>query len=162
MIESTPRLSSVYKGWDCHHHLLSEVVRSLSAEQLALRAAPHLRSIGELAAHVIAVRARCLYYVLEEGETTLANLVRWDRTDADARTVPELLSGLDRTWQVLQDSLSRWRATDLEDILQGEKEGVTYSSSRQWVIWHMLEHDLHHAGELSLTLGMHGGVGLDL
>jgi uncharacterized damage-inducible protein DinB len=162
MIEPAPRLSSVYKGWNRHQHLLRETVSSLAADQLALRAAPHLRSIGELAAHVIAVRARCLYYVLEEGEVILADLVRWDRTDAAVRTVPELLSGLDRTWQVLQDGLSRWRSTDLEDILQGEKEGVTYSSTRQWVIWHMLEHDLHHAGELSLTLGMHGGAGLDL
>jgi hypothetical protein len=60
MIEPTPRLSSVYKGWNHHQHLLRETVSSLAADQLALRAAPHLRSIGELAAHVIAVRARCL------------------------------------------------------------------------------------------------------
>jgi uncharacterized damage-inducible protein DinB len=24
------------------------------------------------------------------------------------------------------------------------------------VVWHVLEHDLHHGGELSLTLGLHG------
>jgi uncharacterized damage-inducible protein DinB len=24
------------------------------------------------------------------------------------------------------------------------------------VVWHVMEHDLHHGGELSLTLGMHG------
>jgi uncharacterized damage-inducible protein DinB len=24
------------------------------------------------------------------------------------------------------------------------------------VVWHVLEHDLHHGGEISLTLGMHG------
>jgi uncharacterized damage-inducible protein DinB len=162
MIEAAPPLSSVYKGWDRHHRLLREMVSSQAFDQLALRAAPQLRSIGELAAHVIAVRARCLYFVLEEGEATLADLVRWDRTDAPVRTVPELLSGLDSTWQVLQDGLSLWRSSDLEDTLQGEKEGVTYHSTRQRVIWHMLEHDIHHAGELSLTLGMHGGVGLDL
>jgi uncharacterized damage-inducible protein DinB len=162
MIESTPRLICVYKGWDRHHRLLSEVVRPLSAEQLALRAAPQLRSIGELVAHVIAVRARCLYYVLEEGESILGPLVTWDRTGAPVRSSKALLSGLEMTWQVLQDGLERWRPADLEDMLQGEKEGVTYGSTRQWVIWHMLEHDLHHAGELSFTLGMHGIAGLDL
>jgi uncharacterized damage-inducible protein DinB len=25
----------------------------------------------------------------------------------------------------------------------------------QWVIWHVLEHDMHHGGELAQTLGMH-------
>ncbi len=113
----------MYKGWDRHHHFLSEVVRPLSAEQLALRAAPQLRSIGELVAYMIAVRARCLYYVLEEGESILGPLVAWDRASAPVRTVPELLSGLEMIRHVLQEGLERWRPADLEDLLQGEKEG---------------------------------------
>jgi uncharacterized damage-inducible protein DinB len=35
-------------------------------------------------------------------------------------------------------------------------EGKRYEFSRAWVVWHVLEHDLHHGGEISLTLGMHG------
>jgi uncharacterized damage-inducible protein DinB len=27
--------------------------------------------------------------------------------------------------------------------------------TRQWVIWHLIEHDLHHGGEISLTMGMY-------
>jgi uncharacterized damage-inducible protein DinB len=30
------------------------------------------------------------------------------------------------------------------------------------VLWHVLEHDLHHGGELSLALGMHGLPALDV
>ena len=59
MIEQALSLASVYKGWDRHHDLLTKTICPLSSEQLALRAAPQLRGIGELAAHVIAVRARC-------------------------------------------------------------------------------------------------------
>lgn len=66
------------------------------------------------------------------------------------------------TWRIIQDDLERWRPADLEAILQVEKEGVISTYTRQWVIWHMLEHDLHHAGELSLTLGMFGLAGLNL
>ncbi len=40
-------------AWDRHHQLLREATRPLSADQLALRAAPQLRSVGELVAHVI-------------------------------------------------------------------------------------------------------------
>ena len=30
------------------------------------------------------------------------------------------------------------------------------------IIWHVLEYDLHHGGELSLSLGMHGLAAPDL
>lgn len=162
MIESTLELASVYKGWDHHHHLLREAVRPLSVDQLALRAARQLRSISELVAHMIAVRARCCDYVLQEEEARLADLVMWDRGDTPIRTALELLGGLDLTWQVLQGGLARWCPADLEDMLRVEREGIASTYTRQWVIWHMLEHDLHHAGELSLTLGMYGVVGLNL
>jgi uncharacterized damage-inducible protein DinB len=31
-----------------------------------------------------------------------------------------------------------------------------------WVIWHVLEHEIHHRGELSLILGLLGHEGLDV
>ena len=35
-------------------------------------------------------------------------------------------------------------------------DGVKVQLSRAWIVWHVLEHDLHHGGEISHTLGMHG------
>lgn len=32
----------------------------------------------------------------------------------------------------------------------------------RWIIWHVLEHEIHHRGELSLILGMLGREGLDV
>jgi uncharacterized damage-inducible protein DinB len=32
----------------------------------------------------------------------------------------------------------------------------------RWIIWHVLEHEIHHRGELSLILGLLGRVGLDV
>ena len=31
-----------------------------------------------------------------------------------------------------------------------------------WIIWHVLEHEIHHRGELSLMLGLLGREGLDV
>ena len=31
-----------------------------------------------------------------------------------------------------------------------------------WIIWHVLEHEIHHRGELSLALGFLGREGLDV
>jgi hypothetical protein len=30
------------------------------------------------------------------------------------------------------------------------------------IIWHVIEHDRHHGGELSFSLGMHGLAALDI
>ena len=31
-----------------------------------------------------------------------------------------------------------------------------------WIVWHVVEHEIHHRGELSLILGMLGREGLDV
>jgi uncharacterized damage-inducible protein DinB len=48
--------------------------------------------------------------------------------------------------------LERWSPDEMSQIFPDEPVDV----SRAWVVWHVLEHDLHHGGELSLTLGLHG------
>ena len=32
----------------------------------------------------------------------------------------------------------------------------------QWILWHVLEHEIHHRGELSLIFGLLGRQGLDV
>ncbi len=34
--------------------------------------------------------------------------------------------------------------------------GKNYALTRQWITWHIIAHDLHHGGELTLMLGMQG------
>lgn len=55
-------------GWHKYQSELSNVLGPLSSEQLALRAAPHLRSIGELACHIIVVRAGWYHDALRQGD----------------------------------------------------------------------------------------------
>jgi uncharacterized damage-inducible protein DinB len=51
------------------------------------------------------------------------------------------------------DCLARWSPADMRQTFGSEEDG---EASRAWAVWHVLEHDLHHGGEISLTLGMHG------
>ena len=37
-----------------------------------------------------------------------------------------------------------------------------YSYTPSWIFWHVLEHEIHHRGELSLILGLLGQEGLDV
>ncbi|HET8839868.1 MAG TPA: DinB family protein [Ktedonobacteraceae bacterium] len=161
-------LASIYKGWEGYQHHLVTVIAPLSPEQLNERDAPVQRSRGEQIAHIVAVRARWLSLDLREGGSLLDSFMGWDGWSPQpggetpsTRSAAELVRGLEATWQVLQEALDRWTVADLEEnfppTYPGE-EGFT----RQYVLWHLIEHDLHHGGELSFNLGMHGLKGIDI
>jgi uncharacterized damage-inducible protein DinB len=162
MTENDTSLASLYKGWDVYQQQLVKAIAPLSPEQLALRAAPQLRSIGMIAAHIVGARVRWFHRLMGEGSVDIHLLGIWDRPEAPARSASELVEGLEASWQLIQDSLARWTLDDLEHIFEGTYGGEEYSLTRQWIIWHVIEHDVHHGGEISLTLGVHGLEGLDL
>ena len=107
-----------------------------------------------LAAQIIAARVRWFHRVLGEGSPYLAPLKAWDDDGQPQRSCAELAAGLEATWALIQDCLNRWTPANLDDAVAARGETLT----RQWVIWHVVEPDLHHdhGGELFFTLGMHG------
>ncbi|MBA3822538.1 MAG: DinB family protein [Ktedonobacterales bacterium] len=96
----------------------------------------------------------------------------------------ELVNGLEKTWHMIENTLARLTPADLAQVcppldeakrihhahsvepalqpfaqmwldaarLAGE---VRPARSRQWIIWGVLEHDIHHGSEISTTLGVH-------
>jgi uncharacterized damage-inducible protein DinB len=56
MAEDNFTLTTFYTSWKAYQDHLKDALAPLTAEQLALRAAPGLRSIGENAAHIIGCR----------------------------------------------------------------------------------------------------------
>jgi uncharacterized damage-inducible protein DinB len=162
MSETNVTLAIITAGWQAYQDRLSSALAPLSPEQLALRAAPQLRSIDELALHIIAVRAGWFHYPLGEGDDAFGAYHEWDRPEAPTRTAAELVEGLAATWQVMQSALARFTPADLTQTLTGVRKGHTYAHQRGWVIWHVLEHDLHHGGEIGFSLGMHGLTAPDI
>lgn len=151
-------LKDTYKGWDVYQGHLLLMVTPLTADQMALRSAPHLRSIGEIAAHIVGARARWITREFEATDPALVELSNLGRGDMQVPvpSVPELISGLETTWAWLSDALARWTTDDLVVVVfDGERWGEHHTFTRQWVLWHLIEHDMHHGGELSLTLGMY-------
>ena len=146
-------LTPFYKGWEEYQGSLIEVIAPLSAEQLALSVAPSQRPVWLLAAHIIGTRVGWFQGVMGEGDAAVAAFDPWDAEGATPRTAAELVEGLEVTWRMIAGCLERWTPAMLDDPFttrRGRKR------SRQWVLWHVLEHDLHHGGELCLTLGTHG------
>ncbi len=156
MAEQLSILPEIYAGWHNYQALMIKALEPLSGEQLGLRAAPSLRSIDEIARHMVGARARWFHMLLGEGGDTFAELGKWDGPTMRDRSAAELKDGLETTWQGMQEAIARWAPSDWAKTYPGEGPDEPATLTRGWVIWHLIEHDVHHGGEISLMLGMYG------
>jgi uncharacterized damage-inducible protein DinB len=67
-----------------------------------------------------------------------------------------LVDWLELSWQMIDQTLKAWKVADLLKSFRYVWMGTAYAMTRQWIVWRILSHDIHHGGELSLMLGMQG------
>jgi uncharacterized damage-inducible protein DinB len=161
------KLGQVLEGWDGYQTSLLHAVSPLTAGQLSWRPGPDRRSAGELIRHIGLGRISWLSRLGAPGIDAIATRVpRW-YTDGDgARHVVEddvpcnqaavLTEWLVLSWQPIQNMLSEWSVDDLFQTYPHRFRGTDYSVSRQWTVWRILSHDLHHGGQLAMMLAMQG------
>ena len=89
-------------------------------------------------------------------------MLTWDEEGEPVRSAVELVDGLERTWAIIASGLQRWTAADMGEVFYPPRGDQSQSFTRQWIIWHVLEHDFHHGGELSFLLGAHGVPAISL
>lgn len=169
MTEQPLPLMTFYQGWKTYQRMLVEMIAPLSPQHLALPMASHQRTIGMVAQHLIANRVWWFQVWMGEGSSDLAPIAHWDPSDEAYQPVPDaatLVSGLESTWIMIEEALSRWAHLDLGQIFQPpsalreDERDLFPPFSRQWIIWHTFEHEIHHGGELSLALGEIGLQGV--
>jgi uncharacterized damage-inducible protein DinB len=81
----------------------------------------------------------------------------WEDDENHPRTASELTEAFDRTWAVMVACLGRWTPEDLVvEFPRSRRSGEVRTVTRAWVVWHLIEHDLHHGGEISQILGSNG------
>ncbi|MFN8471678.1 MAG: DinB family protein [Anaerolineae bacterium] len=159
---SSPGMTVFCNGWQTYQHHLVEAIGKLNDEQLALRVDSNQRSISEITRHMIATRARWFRGVLGQGGDKMEAFADWQGPDAPSRSASEMVEGLNATWDVVGAAVGMWTTEEMVETVSGEWRGRPFSFTRAWVVWHVLEHDLHHGGEISLTLGAHGLPGLNI
>lgn len=164
MTEQGFPLTAFYSGWGSYQRSLVRIIAPLSPEQLALPSAPHHWSIGMVVQHIVANRVFWFQTWMGEGNPDLAPIATWGwgQEDRPVGSAAELVVKLEATWQMIEDALARWTPADLGDLVSvpEEEQGRFSERTRQWIIWHVLEHEIHHGGELSLALGTHGLEGI--
>ncbi len=155
-------LDVIYENWRGYQAKLRDCIAPLTAEQLALQPAPHMWPLGQVVQHIISVRAGWFSATLQDADAAMNAYMEWGQRDSPARSGAQMARGLDETWAFIEARLQRWTADDCAITFPDEWEGEIFQVSRSWVIYHVMEHDLHHGGEVSLILGMNGLPTLDL
>jgi uncharacterized damage-inducible protein DinB len=150
-------LDVIYKSWQGYHEKLRDCIAPLTDEQLLLQPAAHMWPLGQIVQHIISVRAGWFSGTLQDDDEEMNEYMSsWGQRDSPSRSAVELVRGLDKTWAFIEARLQRWTSDDCARTFPDEWDGQTYEVSRSWVIYHVMEHDLHHGGEVSLILGMNG------
>lgn len=154
-IQST--LDVIYESWRGYGEKLRECIAPLTNEQLQLQPAAHMWPLEQIVQHIISVRAGWFSYTLQEDDDAMKEYASWGQRVSAARSAAELARGLDETWAFIEARLQRWTPADCAVTFPDEDgNGQIWQVSRSWVIYHVMEHDLHHGGEASLILGMNG------
>lgn len=161
-------LMKIYEGWDGHQTSLVHAIAPLTPEQLLWRPGEGHNSIGELARHISLGRINWFMRMDAPGSAELAELIDVWEEDKDGNrhivessvTITEEAEGLvhwlQLTWQMIDKTLKSWTVDDLAVTYRHRWMGAVYAVSRQWTIWRILSHDIHHGGQIALMLGMQG------
>jgi uncharacterized damage-inducible protein DinB len=155
-------LTVIYENWRGYQEKLHNCIAPLTDAQLLLQPAAQMWPVGQIVQHIISVRAGWFSGTLQDDDAVMSVYMLWGQRDSPARSAAELVRGLADTWAFIEARLQRWTPADCAQTFPDEWDGQIYQVSRSWVIYHVLEHDLHHGGEVSLILGMHGLRTLDL
>ena len=149
-------LAVIYENWRGYQEKLRTCIAPLTNEQLLLQPAAHMWPLGQIVQHIISVRAGWFGGTLQDDDDAMNAYMEWGQRESPERSGVELAHGLDETWAFIESRLQRWTADDCAKTFPDEWEGQVWQVSRSWVIYHVMEHDLHHGGEVSLILGMNG------
>jgi uncharacterized damage-inducible protein DinB len=149
---NTP-LAPFYKGWSDYNDYLIDVTSKLTPEQLLLATSASQRPAWSLAVHIASTRVHWLTRMFGEEDAPSKPLLEWDEDGEPIFTGPQIAEGMRTSWDLVDTVLNRWTVGTMDQTITTSRGHVR---SRQWVIWHLIEHDLHHGGELFYTLGAHG------
>ena len=168
MTKSIESLQNIFDGWNGYHQSIVNAVTPLTPNQLIWRPNDNFNSVGELVRHISLGRLTWLMRMDASGSAEVAKQISDWVQDSDGNNdivetsiaiteqPIELTRWLNLTWQIIEDSLKLWTVTDLAKTYKHTWNGQVYNVSRQWTIWRVMNHDIHHGGELSLMLGLQG------
>jgi len=157
-----------YDRWPQYNRRLTEIVGSMTDEQLAIRPSPDRWPIWATVGHTAGTRVYWLCNVLgEPGAATTpfpdpTALDGWEDDLDHPRSAGELVTALDTTFAIIDRCLDVWTPAMLDEVVERSLGDQLQLHSRSSIVQRMFSHEAYHCGELSQTLGIHGLPQIDL
>ncbi|HKZ55918.1 MAG TPA: DinB family protein [Anaerolineales bacterium] len=140
--------SEYFDHWHVVWRDLLRGVGMLRDRDLALRPSEHYpRTVGGILRHIINLEQGWIHYVI------LRSLTAWPAESDHIKTVEGLRSELERVHKGTMEYLDRLPVEDFNRIVQVPGDGTPKLG---WILWHVLEQEIHHRGELFLCLSLLG------
>jgi uncharacterized damage-inducible protein DinB len=153
-------LLDVFTGWEGYNTSLIRALQQTPPELLRHPGAENSRTLGELYLHIAMghidwfnrMNAPGADIMMQEAESEVGK-----NAAAVAATDPRILEHwLMRSWELIESCLRRWSVSHLPETYLQPYLGQSYVVPRQWVIFRILAHDIHHGGQISMLLYQHG------
>lgn len=164
-----------FSKWPQYNRRLSDVIGSMTADQLAIAMAGHAARpeserwpVWATVGHTACQRVFWLCdFVGEPGvETTpfpdAGNYCPGDDDLDHPLDAGALVEALDSTFGIVERCLDRWTVDMLDEEIHRPEFGPNWVHTRGSVLQRLFSHDVYHCGELSQTLGLHGLRQIDL
>ena len=140
--------AELFGHWQSVRRGLIEALDKLSDKQLRFVPCEGLWSLGTVACHIANAEEGWFRYVVTR------ELDKWPPLEEERyATIASVKALLDEVHQRTQSYLATLDVADLEQTIAvpwGEEFPL------RWVVWHVLEHEIHHRGEIYLMLGLMG------
>jgi uncharacterized damage-inducible protein DinB len=147
-------LSAFFSHWNQIHADTLAVIDKFSQDELTYTAYEGGMSVGRIALHIADAEEGWFRLVATNGRAAWPS----DYTLANYPTkgaIQSLLADVHNQTMAYLDTLT---IADLDTVI----DSAWGQFSLRFIIWHVIEHEIHHRGELSLILGILGRSGLDV
>ncbi len=146
--------SEIFSHWGQVRDDLITTIDVFHEEELTFAPFEGSWPVGQIMLHIADCEDNWLYGVVGH------ELEPWIFYELDDYPTKEAIKGvLARAHERTIRLLERLVEADLDEKYK-TPDGRVYRL--RWIIWHVLEHEIHHRGELSLALGILGREGLDV
>ena len=138
-----------FDHWDKVRRDLLRAVAVLDDADLEFRPAERYdRTVGDILRHIINVEKGWIDYVVRR------ELDDWPpENDGSLTSVSAIEAEISRAHEAMMDYLNTIPAEDFNRIVQVPGDGTPKLG---WILWHVLEQQIHHRGELYLCLSLLG------
>ena len=144
-----------FSHWSQVRSALLATIDKFSDDELAYAPAGSSWTAGKIMLHIGDAEDGWLRYVIQR------DLPGWPVNELDEFPTKRMIKAYLAEVHSRTDSyLATLELADLEREVETPWSADPLELG--WIIWHVLEHEIHHRGELSLMLGLLGREGLDV